>query len=106
MFKKFSLGFIASAAWFGAGLPQARAIDAAAPFGEPVVIYADRPMPREAPLRTAMAERSGMGGGFIEFLFGDGQGMPPQPSYQPRPGHEPRQPQMEPQPVMHRQEEA
>jgi hypothetical protein len=86
MFKKFSLAFLASASWLGAGLDQTRAIEAAAPFAEPTVIYADQPAQRPAPSRIAYAERSNMGGGFIEFLFGDGQPQAsralPQPSYQ------------------------
>jgi lipoprotein-anchoring transpeptidase ErfK/SrfK len=117
MFKKISFAFLASASWLGAGLDQAVAVEAAAPFTEPVVIYADQPAQRRAPLRTAVAERSNMGGGFIEFLFGDGQPQgsraAPQPSYQPQssyqqPGYEPRRPWLapiEPQQVMRQQEE-
>ena len=48
---------------------SALAIDAS-PLAEPTVIYANRPA-QPAPVRTAYAERSQMGGGFIEFLFGD-----------------------------------
>ena len=41
---------------------------------EPTVVYADQSAQRPAaPIRTASAERANMGGGFIEFLFGDGQ---------------------------------
>jgi hypothetical protein len=50
---------------------------------EPTVVYADQMPQRPALLRTASAERSGMGGGFIEFLFSDGQSgrrYQPQPS--------------------------
>jgi lipoprotein-anchoring transpeptidase ErfK/SrfK len=113
MFKKISLAFLASASWLGAGIHQVLAIEAAAPFAEPTVIYADRPAQGPAPLRTAYAERSSMGGGFIEFLFGDGQpqGLRPQqqPSYQQQPGYEPRRPLLlptEPQQVMRQQEDA
>jgi lipoprotein-anchoring transpeptidase ErfK/SrfK len=112
MFKKFSLAFLASASWLGAGLHQALAIDAAAPFAEPTVIYADQPAQRPAPSRIAYAERSNMGGGFIEFLFGDGQPQAsrsqPQPYYQQQPGYEPRRPllpPLEPQQVMRQQED-
>jgi lipoprotein-anchoring transpeptidase ErfK/SrfK len=112
MFKKISLAFLASASWLGTGLDQARAIDAAAPFAEPTVIYADPPVQRPAPLRTAYAERSSMGGGFIEFLFSDGQPQAsrpqPQPSYQ-QPGYDPRRPlspPIAPQQVMRQQEDA
>jgi lipoprotein-anchoring transpeptidase ErfK/SrfK len=111
MFKKISVGFLAGAACGCAGLHQAHAIDAAASFAEPMVIYADPPASRAAPVRTATAERSSLGGGFIEFLFGDGpsQGSrsQPQPYYQPQLGYEPRRGlPMEPQPLMRQQEEA
>jgi lipoprotein-anchoring transpeptidase ErfK/SrfK len=106
MFKKISLAFLAGACWLGAGLDQALAIDAAAPFTEPVVIYADQPAQRPAPVRTALAERSSLGGGFIEFLFGDGQ--PQQSRAAQQPGYEPRRsllPPMQPQQAMRQQEE-
>jgi lipoprotein-anchoring transpeptidase ErfK/SrfK len=122
MFKKISLAFLAGAAWFGAGLHQALAIeastiqalahDAAAPFTDPVVINADPPMQRPAPLRVAAAERPNLGGGFIEFLFSDGQqGSPPQPqpSYPPQSSYEPRgalPPPMEPQQAVRQQDES
>jgi lipoprotein-anchoring transpeptidase ErfK/SrfK len=100
MFKKISLAFLASASWLGAGLHQALALDAAAPFAEPTVIYADQPAQRPAPSRVAYAERSNMGGGFIEFLFSDGQPQAsryqPQPSYQPQPGYDRRFPLLQP----------
>jgi lipoprotein-anchoring transpeptidase ErfK/SrfK len=93
-----SLALLASVSCLG--LHQANAIEAAA-MPEPSVVYAEQPAPR--PLRTASAERSNMGGGFIEFLFGDG---PPQgeryqqqPDYQrplyPQPGYQ--QPAYQPQ---------
>jgi lipoprotein-anchoring transpeptidase ErfK/SrfK len=74
---------------------QAFAIDAASPR-EPAVIYAAQPA---APVRTASAERSNMGGGFIEFLFSDGQGPRYQqpPVYQQQPSYEPRGPYLPPQ---------
>ena len=53
-------------------------------------------------MRTASAERSGMGGGFIEFLFGDGQ---PRGYYQQQPSYDPRLlPPMDPQQVMRQQD--
>src|SRR5664279_2672732 len=70
MFKRMSLALLASASCLGAGLHQAQAVEAAA-VGEPSVIYADQAAPPPAPVRLAYAERA-MGGGFIEFLFGDG----------------------------------
>jgi lipoprotein-anchoring transpeptidase ErfK/SrfK len=95
MFKT-SLALLASAAFLAAASDQALAIDARSPR-EVAVIYAAQPAQPEAPMQTASAERSIMGGGFIEFLFGDGQGprtqQPPvyqqQPSYNPRPYQQP-----------------
>jgi lipoprotein-anchoring transpeptidase ErfK/SrfK len=88
MFKTMSVALLAGASLLGAGLHQASAIEAAA-LPEPSVIYADQPVQRQpAPVRTAYAERSNMGGGFIEFLFGDGPAQgeryQQQPSYEPR----------------------
>ena len=61
----------------------------------------------------AYAERSNMGGGFIEFLFGDGptQGerYQQQPAYQQQPSYQPRGPllpPMAPQQLMRQQEDA
>ena len=116
MFKRISLAFLTGAGCLAGGSHQAVAVEAAAPFAEPSVIYADQPPQRPAPIQTAYAERAGMGGGFIEFLFSDG---PPQasrnqqpayqPSYQPQPGYEARRPMLpaaEPQQVMRRQDES
>jgi lipoprotein-anchoring transpeptidase ErfK/SrfK len=113
MFKRMSLALLASASCLGAGLHQASAIEAA-PLSEPSVIYADQPAQRQpTPVRTAYAERSSMGGGFIEFLFGDGPSQggryQQQPAYQAQPSYEPRRPllsPMEPQQTMRPQEEA
>ena len=69
MFRKMSLALLAGAsclAWYLGLADQAFAFDRS-PLVEPSVIYA-----RQAAVRTAYAERSQMGGGFIEFLFGDG----------------------------------
>jgi lipoprotein-anchoring transpeptidase ErfK/SrfK len=100
MFKKMTLALLASASCLGAGLQQACAIDAA-PLSEPSVIYADPPPQRQpAPVRTASAEHAGMGGGFIEFLFGDGPSQggryQQQPGYQAQPSYEPRGPLLAP----------
>jgi lipoprotein-anchoring transpeptidase ErfK/SrfK len=88
--KRISLALLAGAS-FLAGINQAAAIEAGLP-AEPAVIHADQPA--QPPVRTAYAERSNMGGGFIEFLFGEGPsqggryqqqgGYPAQPSYEPR----------------------
>jgi lipoprotein-anchoring transpeptidase ErfK/SrfK len=110
MFEKMSLALLAGASFLVASPHQALAIDAAPP-GEPTVIYADQP-PQPMPVRTAFAERTNMGGGFIEFLFGDGQsqGYQQQPMYQQQPAYGSRRsmlPPMDPQqPMMRQQEEA
>jgi lipoprotein-anchoring transpeptidase ErfK/SrfK len=82
------------------------------------VIYADQSAQRPvAPVRTAYAERSGlgrgnMGGGFIEFLFGDGPAQgeryQQQPAYQQQPSYESGRPMspMEPQQMLRQQEDA
>ena len=111
MFKRMSLALLAGASCLGAGLHQAAAIEAA-PLSEPNVIYADQSVQRPlAPVRTAYAERSNMGGGFIEFLFGDGQGerYQQQPAYQQQPSYDqwrPLLPPMEPQQTLRQQEDA
>ncbi|MEA2792667.1 MAG: hypothetical protein QOI87_47 [Bradyrhizobium sp.] len=117
MFKTMSLALLAGASCLGGGLYQAAAIELA-PLSGPNVIYADQPAQRPvAPVRTAYAERSGlgrgnMGGGFIEFLFGDGpaQGERYQqpPAYQQQPSYESRRPMspVEPQQMLRQQEDA
>jgi lipoprotein-anchoring transpeptidase ErfK/SrfK len=116
MIRKMSLALLAGASCL-VFADRALAIDGS-PLAEPTVIYANQPAP--PPVRTAYAERSQMGGGFIEFLFGDGppqggryQQQPAyqQPVYQQQPGYgygEPRAPlpPMDPQQSMRPQEEA
>ena len=108
MSGKISLALLASASClcFASG---ANAIDAS-PVADPTVIYARQP----APVRMAAAERSNMGGGFIEFLFGDApqgnryqrdQAYQPQPDYGYR-GRRMLLPPMDPQQSMRREEEA
>ncbi len=97
MLKTTSLALLAGAALLAAGTDRAAAIDAAN-LPESAVIYADPPQ-QIAPVRTAYAERSNLGGGFIEFLFGDRQQDPRyqrEPMYQQQPayyGQQPMQPQ-------------
>jgi lipoprotein-anchoring transpeptidase ErfK/SrfK len=88
MFKGTSLALVAGATLLAVTSDQAFAIEAPS-RREPALVYA---APPEAPMRTAYAEHSNMGGGFIEFLFGDGQGPRPQqpPVYQQQPSYEPR----------------
>ena len=112
MLKTMSLALLASASCLVSGIPQAAAIEVGL-AAEPTVIYADQGAQRPAaPVRTAYAERAPMGGGFIEFLFGEG---PPQggrnlqqPAYQAQPSYEPRRPMlppMGPQQAMRQQED-
>jgi len=112
MFKSMSIAFLAGA-FLGAGLSQAAALEASLVTG-PGVIYADptgqRPV---APMRTAYAERSNLGGGFIEFLFGDAAPRAgryqQQPDYQQQPSYEPPRsllPLFEPQQTLRQQEDA
>ena len=86
---------------------QAQAIDAS-PSSEPAVIYAREPA-QAAPVRVASAENSSMGGGFIQFLFGDApqggryqQQQPPMYQQQPDNGYGRRSllPPMDPQQSM------
>jgi lipoprotein-anchoring transpeptidase ErfK/SrfK len=112
MFKTMIFALVAGVTCLGGGLHQARCMEAAA-ASEPSVIYADRSEEgAAAPVRMASAARSNMGGGFIEFLFGDG---PPQggryqqqPAYQQQPSYQQRAPMlptMIPQQVMRQQED-
>jgi lipoprotein-anchoring transpeptidase ErfK/SrfK len=96
MFRNASLALLASASCLSAAIDSAAAFDGAPQ--EPTVIYAREP--QAAPMRAAYAERSSMGGGFIEFLFGGPHaargpyqqgGYPREPVYQPQPGYEPQQ---------------
>ena len=72
MFKKMIFALLAGASYLGGGLHPANCMEAPA-IPEPNVIYADRSAEQAPLVRTAAAERPNMGGGFIEFLFGDGQ---------------------------------
>ena len=98
MLKTTSLALLAGAAFLAFGIDRAAAIDAAN-LPEPTVIYAPPPQ-QIAPVRAAYAERANMGGGFIEFLFGDrpvqDPRYQPEPMYQQQPayyGREPMPPQ-------------
>jgi lipoprotein-anchoring transpeptidase ErfK/SrfK len=110
MFRKTSLALLASAsclAWSLGFADQAFAIDGP-PLAEPAVIFANQPAP-PAPVRTAYAERPQMGGGFIEFLFGDGPQRGGRYQQQPDYGYGARRapyPPTDPQQSMRPQEEA
>ena len=105
MLKNMSLALLASAS-FLAGINQAAAIEAGPPT-DLTVIYAEQPEQRAAPpVRMASAERSNMGGGFIEFLFSEGPSQGGR--YQPQPSYEPRRtllPSMGTEQAMRRQED-
>jgi lipoprotein-anchoring transpeptidase ErfK/SrfK len=106
MFRKTTLALLTSVSCLAAGLPPAAAYESP-PAPEPSVIYARAPQP--VPIRTAAAQRSGMGGGFIEFLFNDNSPSS-QDDYEARPNYDPRRqylPPMDPQaPQTMRQQEA
>jgi lipoprotein-anchoring transpeptidase ErfK/SrfK len=91
MFKNMSVALLAGASIIAAST-HALAFDA---ISEPTVVYAARPAPQ--PVRST----SNMGGGFIEFLFGDGGDQSyQQPIYQPQPAYGARHsllPPMDPQ---------
>ncbi len=101
MSRKMTLALLAGAS-LAAAIAPAAAFDAASQ--EPRVIFADQPPQPAVPVRTAYAERANMGGGFIEFLFGDGQQQAGRrPMYQQQPSYEsqrPLYPQAYPQPAM------
>jgi lipoprotein-anchoring transpeptidase ErfK/SrfK len=107
MSKTILFALVAGACSLIATFDQAIAFDQR--LQESTVIYA--PQPRSEPgMRAAYAERSNLGGGFIEFLFGDHSQGPsyPQPMYQPQPSYEPQRAMspMQPQPFLGPQEEA
>ncbi len=111
MLRRMSVALLAGSCCLGAGIHQAAAIEAA-PAAEPTVIYADQTArPPAAPVRTVYAERSNLGGGFIEFLFGDAHNRGEryqQPAYQQQPSYEQRRgllPPYEPQPAMRPQDD-
>jgi lipoprotein-anchoring transpeptidase ErfK/SrfK len=108
--KKMYLALLAGASFLSLEFPQAAANEAQF-VSDPVVIYADQSAapPASAPVRVASADRPNMGGGFIEFLFGDGQAQgyqsqgqldrqrPLYPSsYQPQPQMMPQQTMRQP----------
>ena len=103
MLKNMSLALLAGAS-FLAGVHQTAAIEVGLP-AEPTVIYADQPAQR--PVRTAYAERSSMGGGFIEFLFGEGPSQGGRYQQQPEyGGRRSMLPPMDPRQMSRPQEEA
>jgi lipoprotein-anchoring transpeptidase ErfK/SrfK len=110
MFKRMSVALLAGASCLVTGLDQAAAVETA-PRPERTLFYAGQPVQRPAaPVRTAYAGRSNMGGGFIEFLFGNTQsqgGRYQQQPYQQQPSYDQRPLlPVEPQQVMRQPEVA
>jgi lipoprotein-anchoring transpeptidase ErfK/SrfK len=102
MSNRIYLALLAGVSFLSCGLHQAMANEAAS-VSEPAVVYADRSSQRPvAPVRMASAQRSNMGGGFIEFLFGDGQNQDDR--YQQQPAYPPQRPLLEPQQAMRQQD--
>jgi lipoprotein-anchoring transpeptidase ErfK/SrfK len=111
MSNRTYLALLAGAYFLDAGLHEAVAIEGSSPPA-PMAIYANQPAPQQAaPTRTASSDRADMGGGFIEFLFGDGQNQGEryrqQPAYQQSPSYQPQRlllPPMDPQQAGRQQE--
>jgi lipoprotein-anchoring transpeptidase ErfK/SrfK len=101
MSNRMYLALLAGASFLGS--PHQAAANEAAFVSEPTVIYADQSAQRPvAPMRMASAQRSNLGGGFIEFLFGDGQNQGDR--YQQQPSYSSQRPLLEPQQAMRQQE--
>src|SRR4051794_31540857 len=88
MFKKMSVALLGSACSLIAGAGSASAFDNTVPNDPPTVLY----QPQVPPAPVRVASNANMGGGFVEFLFGDGPGRgpayaPQQPVYQQQPGY-------------------
>src|SRR3974390_730563 len=87
MSNRMRLALLAGASLLSFGLSPVAATEADF-VSEPTIIHADQAeRPLFAPVRTASTERSNLGGGFIEFLFGDRQdrgGRYQQPAYEPQ----------------------
>jgi lipoprotein-anchoring transpeptidase ErfK/SrfK len=108
MLRNASLALFAGASCLCAANNEAAAFDRTP--REPNGIYVQEPQ-ASVPVRTASAERSNLGGGFIEFLFGDphvqGRYRPQQqPVYQQQPSYSyEQQPAYQPQgllaPLLH-----
>ena len=102
MSNRIYLALLAGVSLLSSGL-QPTAANEAGFVTEPTVLHPDQTAarPLALPVRTASAE-SNMGGGFIEFLFGDGQNQGDryrqQGAYQQQPYYQrPLLPQMDPQ---------
>jgi lipoprotein-anchoring transpeptidase ErfK/SrfK len=82
--KRMYFALLAGACLLNLGFPKAAANEAEF-VTDPVVLHPDQSRPPAvAPMRTASADRPNLGGGFIEFLFGDRAGQGDR--YQPQNG--------------------
>jgi lipoprotein-anchoring transpeptidase ErfK/SrfK len=68
MSRKLTLALLCSVSFLSLGVDRALAFDGA--MQEPRVIYGNDP--QATSVRSSYAGRSNMGGGFIQFMFGDG----------------------------------
>jgi lipoprotein-anchoring transpeptidase ErfK/SrfK len=76
MIRNLSFALLAGAVSFSASSIPAFAFDDEVP-AEPRVVYAQQTSTPPMPIRVAYNERSNMGGGLIEALFGGGQSTDP-----------------------------
>jgi lipoprotein-anchoring transpeptidase ErfK/SrfK len=86
------LALLAGAPFLCFGIAQAAANEAGF-VSEPTIIHPDQAETRPlfAAVRTASTQRSNLGGGFIEFLFGDRQGQGgryQQPAHESQPSYQ------------------
>ena len=106
MSRHLTLALLAGASFLSIGGDRAAAFDGAAQ--QPAVIYANDP--QVTSVRSAYADRSNMGGGFIQFLFGEGPQSrrydQQRPIYEQQPSYYVPQPAMglaQPQPMLQEQ---
>jgi lipoprotein-anchoring transpeptidase ErfK/SrfK len=92
MTSRMHLALLAGAPFLCFGIAQAAANEAGF-VSEPTIIHPDQAETRPlfAAVRTASTQRSNLGGGFIEFLFGDRQGQGgryQQPAHESQPSYQ------------------
>jgi lipoprotein-anchoring transpeptidase ErfK/SrfK len=92
MSSRMHLALLAGAPFLCFGIAQAAANEAGF-VSEPTIIHPDQAATRPlfAPVRTAPTQPSNLGGGFIEFLFGDRQGQGgryQQPAHESHPSYQ------------------
>ena len=92
MSSRMHLALLAGAPFLCFAIAQAAANEAGF-ISEPTIIHPDQAETRPlfAPVQTASTQRSNLGGGFIEFLFGDRQGQGgryQQPAHESQPSYQ------------------